>query len=48
MRVQLAGPPGETLDEALWFASQSLVPATLLWLRVYRQSQPDLFRMSLA
>ena len=48
MRVQLAGPPGETLDEALWFASQSLVPATLLWLRVYRQSHPDLFRMSLA
>ena len=48
MRVQLAGPPGETLDEALWFASQSLVPAMLLWLRVYRQSQPDLFRMSLA
>ncbi|MFW5328755.1 hypothetical protein [Hydrogenophaga sp. ZJX-1] len=48
MQVQLAGPPGETLDEALWFASQSLVPATLLWLRVYRQSQPDLFRMSLA
>ncbi|WP_157572124.1 hypothetical protein [Hydrogenophaga taeniospiralis] len=27
---------------------QALVPATLLWLRVYRQSQPDLFRMSLA
>ncbi|MBE0586773.1 MAG: hypothetical protein IH617_01865 [Hydrogenophaga sp.] len=48
MHVQLAGPPGEALDEALWFASQSLVPATLLWLRVYRQSQPDLFRMSLA
>lgn len=48
MRVQLAGPPGETLDEALWFACQSLVPATLLWLRVYRQSQPELFRMSLA
>jgi uncharacterized protein with HEPN domain len=48
MRVQLAGPPGETLEEALWFASQSLVPATLLWLRVYRQSQPELFRMSVA
>jgi uncharacterized protein with HEPN domain len=48
MGMQLARPPGETLDEALWFASQSLVPATLLWLRVYRQSQPDLFRMSVA
>lgn len=25
----------DTLDEALWFACESLVPATLLWLRVY-------------
>ena len=43
----LDGPPGEELDEALWFASQSLVPATVLWLRVYRQSQPERFKMSL-
>jgi hypothetical protein len=35
-----AGPPQ---DEALRFAVQSLVPATLSWLRVYRQSEPDLF-----
>lgn len=48
LRARLRLPPGEALDEALWFACQSLVPATLLWLRVYRQSQPELFRMTLA
>lgn len=42
---RLAGPPGAALDEALWFACESLVPATLLWLRVYREGQPALFRM---
>jgi len=40
------GPAGEPLDEAMWFACQALVPATLLWLRVYQQSQPALFRMA--
>ena len=30
-------------DEALWFAVRSLVPATVMWLRVYRQNQPELF-----
>lgn len=40
------GPAGNALDEALWFACESLVPATLLWLRVYQQSQPELFRMA--
>ena len=34
---------GAAQDEALWFAVQSLVPATLSWLRVYRQEQPALF-----
>jgi uncharacterized protein with HEPN domain len=34
---------GEQRDDALWFAVQSLVPATLNWLRVYRQEQPGLF-----
>ena len=34
---------GEQQDEALWFAVQSLVPATLSWLRVYRAEQPALF-----
>ncbi len=34
---------GEPQDEALWFAVQSLVPATLNWLRVYRTERPGLF-----
>jgi uncharacterized protein with HEPN domain len=46
LRPRFAGPPGESLDEALWFACESLVPATLLWLRVYQLSQPMLFRMA--
>ena len=29
--------------DSLWFAIQSLVPATLMWLRVYRANQPELF-----
>jgi uncharacterized protein with HEPN domain len=46
MRSRFSAPAGEALDEALWFACESLVPATLLWLRVYQQSQPALFRMA--
>lgn len=42
----LHGPPGRALDDALWFASNSLVPATVLWLRVYRKEKPELFRMT--
>jgi uncharacterized protein with HEPN domain len=34
---------GDQQDEALWFAVQSLVPATLNWLRVYRAEHPGLF-----
>lgn len=34
----------EARDRALWFAVRSQVPAALSWLRVYRQSQPALFR----
>lgn len=34
---------GEPADEALWFASRSLVPATVMWLRVYRHNRPELF-----
>lgn len=41
--VALAMPPGQALDDALWFGASALVPATLLWLRVYRESQPALF-----
>lgn len=46
MGPRFAAPRGESLDDALWFACESLVPATLLWLRVYQQSQPTLFRMT--
>lgn len=35
--------PGPAREDALWFGVQSLVPATLSWLRVYRQSSPELF-----
>ena len=42
--VQTAMPE---LDEALWFAVESLLPATLLWLRFYRQQQPRWFRIGL-
>lgn len=30
-------------QDALWFAVRALVPATLMWLRVYRANQPELF-----
>jgi uncharacterized protein with HEPN domain len=36
-----AGDAGER--EALWFAVRSLAPATLMWLRVYRKSLPEIF-----
>lgn len=43
--TRLALPqPGAAQDDALAFAVQSLVPATLSWLRVYRQSHPGLFQ----
>jgi uncharacterized protein with HEPN domain len=34
---------GPARDEALWFGVRSLVPATLSWLQIYRQSHPELF-----
>lgn len=33
-------------DDALCFAVQSLLPATLMWLRTYRHHQPELFSFS--
>jgi hypothetical protein len=30
-------------DDALMFGVRSLVPATLTWLKVYEQAQPELF-----
>lgn len=35
--------PALAQDDAAWFAARSLVPATLSWLRVYRQGSPALF-----
>ena len=29
--------------DAIWFAIRSMVPATIMWLRVFRQSQPEIF-----
>jgi hypothetical protein len=34
---------GPAREDALWFGVCSLVPATLSWLRVYRQSSPEMF-----
>jgi len=34
---------GPASDDTLWFALTSLVPATLMWLRLYRQREPELF-----
>jgi uncharacterized protein with HEPN domain len=33
-------------DETAWFAARSLVPATLSWLRLYRQAEPRWFAFS--
>jgi uncharacterized protein with HEPN domain len=37
------GESGDSAQEALWFALRALVPATLMWLRVYRKNQPEVF-----
>jgi uncharacterized protein with HEPN domain len=37
------GSGGPEEEEALWFAVRSLVPATLMWLRVYRKNQLEIF-----
>lgn len=42
---RLFASDGPERDEALWFGVQSLVPATLNWLRVYKPSQPELFAL---
>src|SRR5450830_1731853 len=34
---------GSAERDALWFCVRSLVPATLMWLRVFRESTPGLF-----
>ncbi|MBK1711828.1 hypothetical protein [Rubrivivax gelatinosus] len=34
---------GPGADDAAWFAAESLLPATLGWLKVHRQETPQLF-----
>jgi uncharacterized protein with HEPN domain len=46
LSLQLLAEAGDDLDEAIWFAIHSVVPATLLWLRLYRQSHPLWFTMT--
>jgi len=38
--LRCAGPAA---DGVAWFAARALVPATLMWLQVYRQSEPGMF-----
>jgi uncharacterized protein with HEPN domain len=45
LHSQVQGQGGFERD-ALWFAVRSLVPATLMWLRVYRKNSPELFDMT--
>ena len=44
--VRALSLPGPEQEEVLWFAIISLVPATLMWLRVYRMDRPELFSFS--
>ena len=41
--VQQLDATAEQQHEALWFATRSLTPATLMWLRFYRERHPELF-----
>lgn len=42
----LAGPVSVALDEAMVFLSRALVPAALMWLRVYQQQNPQWFKLT--
>ncbi len=44
----LSGPRGPAQDEALILGAKALVPAALMWLRVYRTQQPDWFSLTSA
>lgn len=37
--------PGSAERDALWFGVRSLVPATLMWMRVYKKDTPELFSL---
>jgi len=39
----IADPTSPDAEDALWFAITALMPATLMWIRVYRKDQPQLF-----
>ncbi len=45
--LALAGPVGAARDDALVFGARALTPATMMWLRVYRQQHPQWFRMQM-
>ncbi len=45
LQNQLAVTGGFERD-ALWFSIKSLVPATIMWLRVFRKSTPEFFAMT--
>ncbi len=36
---------GSAERDALWFGVRSLVPATLMWMRVYKKDAPELFSL---
>jgi uncharacterized protein with HEPN domain len=42
LNMQLKTAGGFERD-AVWFAVRSLVPATLMWFRIFRQNNPELF-----
>jgi len=44
LKTQLTMGDGFNRD-ALWFGVRSLVPATLMWLRVFRKNAPELFSL---
>lgn len=39
---ELRQPAADAADTA-WFAARAMVPATLMWLQVYRRAEPALF-----
>jgi uncharacterized protein with HEPN domain len=45
LNMQLTTAGGFEKD-AVWFAVRSLVPATLMWLRVYRKDKPEHFKLT--
>lgn len=44
----LSGAGGPELDDALVFGTRALVPATLMWMRVYKQQNPQWFAMTVS